>query len=314
MGDKRFLNISGVSGLDSLSDGRGAVFADFDNDGDYDVFLTTIQGRAHLLFRNNVGQDRARLRVQLEGTRSGTDGFGAIVRIGTSAGTLAKVKSGGEGYLAQHDPRLLFGLGQDSAAKWLEVQWPSGQKQRFEEMPPASSIKIVEGENRIHSVPETATRLPDPLSERDIMLGKLKVKPGDKFPELNLRGLDGKPWVKPPSSGKYTLVNLWATWCLPCAKEMPELQALQDRKAQKLATLGICLDPEVGESRVRQFLKKRRIHYQNAMAGPDLINQIFSGEEVFIPLSFILDPKGRVIEVFAGWSPKIKARLDQIIP
>ena len=43
-----------------------AVFADFDNDGDLDVFMTTIQGQSHLLFRNNVGQDDRWLRVVLE--------------------------------------------------------------------------------------------------------------------------------------------------------------------------------------------------------------------------------------------------------
>ena len=83
-GDKTFLNVSGISGIDSESDGRGAVFADFDNDGDQDVFLTTIQGSAHLLFRNNVGSEAAYVRVMLEGRASGRDAFGAIVRVGTA--------------------------------------------------------------------------------------------------------------------------------------------------------------------------------------------------------------------------------------
>ena len=43
------------------------MFADFDNDGDLDVFSTTIQNQSHLLFRNNVGQDNNFLRVELEG-------------------------------------------------------------------------------------------------------------------------------------------------------------------------------------------------------------------------------------------------------
>ena len=117
----RFLDISGVSGIDSLSDGRGAAFADFDNDGDTDVFLVPLQGTAHYLFRNNVGNQQNFLRVSLEGTASGRDAFGAIVRVKTSAGVLTKVKAGGSGYLAQHDPRLLFGLGADEAAEWIEV-------------------------------------------------------------------------------------------------------------------------------------------------------------------------------------------------
>ena len=65
LGDGTFLDISGVSGVDSISDGRGSVFADFDNDGDADIFLTTVQGEAHYLFRNNVGSANGFLRVEL---------------------------------------------------------------------------------------------------------------------------------------------------------------------------------------------------------------------------------------------------------
>ena len=124
LGTKRFVDISGVSGLDSITDGRAAIYADFDNDGDLDVFLVTIQGPSHLLFRNNVGHEGSWIRVSLQGTKSGRDAFGAIVRVESSLGTQTKVKTGGEGYLSQHDPRLLFGLGSDSHAARLEVIWP----------------------------------------------------------------------------------------------------------------------------------------------------------------------------------------------
>ena len=126
-GAKKFIDISGVSGLDSITDGRAGVFADFDNDGDTDVFMTTIQGEAHLLFRNNVGQEGRHLRVMLEGDRAtGRDAYGAVVRVKTSQGTLTKVKSGGSGFVSQHDPRLLFGLGGDERAQEVEVTWPGG--------------------------------------------------------------------------------------------------------------------------------------------------------------------------------------------
>jgi len=80
--------------IDSITDGRAGVFADFDNDGDLDVFSTTIQHQAHLLFRNNVGQDSNFVRIELEGTgRSTRDAFGSVVRVKTSAGMLTKIKS-----------------------------------------------------------------------------------------------------------------------------------------------------------------------------------------------------------------------------
>ena len=64
----RFIDVSGISGADSISDGRGTVYADFDNDGDADIFLTAMQRKAHPLFRNNIGADSNYLRVELVGT------------------------------------------------------------------------------------------------------------------------------------------------------------------------------------------------------------------------------------------------------
>ena len=54
-GERGFLDVSGVSGADSVGDGRGSVFADLDNDGDLDIFLRAVHGPAHILLRNNIG-------------------------------------------------------------------------------------------------------------------------------------------------------------------------------------------------------------------------------------------------------------------
>ena len=130
LGGNKFLDISGVSGADSLSDGRAAVYADFDDDGDLDIFLRAMHGAAHVYFRNDVGHKNRWLRVSLTGTKSGKDAFGAVVRVKTSHGILTRLKAGGEGFVSQRDPRLLFGLGNDARVEWIEVTWPSGKKQR----------------------------------------------------------------------------------------------------------------------------------------------------------------------------------------
>lgn len=158
---KRYLDVSGVSGIDSPSDGRAAIYADLDNDGDLDVFLTTIQGPSHLLFRNNVGQDGSWIRVSLEGTSSGRDAFGTIVRVRSALGLQTKIKTGGEGYLSQHDPRLLFGLATDSQVDWLEVVWPSGIEQRFENVAAGTHLLIREGQDEYETIADLSSHLPD---------------------------------------------------------------------------------------------------------------------------------------------------------
>lgn len=142
--DGRFLDVSGASGADSISDGRAAAFLDYDDDGDTDIFLRAMHGPAHFLFRNEIGQRRKSVRVEILGTRSGKDAFGTVVRVKTSQGILARMKSGGCGFLAQHDPRLLFGLKDDDRAEWLEVTWPGGRKERLPGPRAGERVRLVE--------------------------------------------------------------------------------------------------------------------------------------------------------------------------
>jgi len=159
----RFLDVSGISGADSASDGRAAVYADFDNDGDLDVFLRATHGRAHFLFRNDLGQDRGWLRLTLEGRRSARDAFGAVVRIRTPARTLTLAHRAGNGYLAQSDPRLVFGLGEETSVDWIEVRWPSGLVERHPgPFGSGSSLRLVEGEEQTFRVEEKRFVLPGP--------------------------------------------------------------------------------------------------------------------------------------------------------
>src|SRR5829696_4921379 len=169
-GAKKFVDISGVSGIDSITDGRAGVFADFDNDGDLDVFMTVIQGQSHHLFRNNVGQENNWLRVLLEGGKpSGRDAFGAVVRVKTSAGTLTKIKSGGSGFISEHDPRLLFGLGRDAQAASVEVTWSNGKVEKFDgALRAGSTLVLKQGSGKIETVNLGQAELPNPLTKEEI--------------------------------------------------------------------------------------------------------------------------------------------------
>lgn len=303
-GQVKYTEISGVSGIDHLSDGRASVFADFDNDGDLDVFMTTIQGQAHLLFRNNVGQSNNWLRVAITGNESGRDGFGAVVRVKTSAGLLTKIKSGGSGFQSQHDPRLLFGLGQDAYAEWVEITWPNGRVKRFTNVPAGSSILLVEGRDNFELVKEAKTSLPNPLTREDQLLRTLKLQKGRQLPALTVTRIDGSRTelatiFKP---GRRTLINLWATWCSPCAREMPELERLAPQlRAQGIDLIGLSIDTE-GINVVKEFLSRRKITYPIINVGDQGIAQIFAGDDATVPISVLLDEQGRLLQVIGGWS------------
>jgi len=313
-GDGRYLDISGVSGADSVSDGRGSVFADFDNDGDLDIFLRAVHGEAHHLFRNNVGAENGFVRVALRGTDSGRDAFGTEVRLATTAGTLTKVKSGGSGFVSQSDPRLLFGLGGDAAADWLEVTWPSGRRQTFTGPTSGSSILIVEGEDAPIEVGERKFSLPAPLSPDKRRWLALGLTSGQPVADVSIRLSDGEDRRLSDfvDKGETLLLNLWATWCRPCAREMPELERLHRSPGPHPRVVGISIDSEVTRDRIGAFVDDLGVTYEMAHIDPTELERLFGTTDPGIPLSLILDDQLRPIDLFVGWSDETAERLGKL--
>jgi peroxiredoxin len=311
LGNGEFLDVSGVSGADSISDGRGSVFADFDNDGDLDIFLTTAQREAHYLFRNNVGNRNGFLRVELEGTASGRDAFGAVVRVKSSAGVQTKLKTGGSGYVSHHDSRLLFGLGSDERVEWVEVEWPGGATQRIEQVPAGSAIRIVEGEPAHAPVAERRFELVDPLDAEEALLAGLGLRSGARFPDLALRSPSGEGASIHAlgHAGRRRLVNLWATWCVPCAREMPELQKLYPRLEQAgIDLVGVSVDLDTAGN-VPQYIEERGITYPIYTTDEAALEALYPRGEATVPLTVLLDDTGRILQIHSGWSERSERAL-----
>ena len=316
LGNKKFTDISGVSGIDSITDGRAGVFADFDNDGDLDVFSTTIQNQSHLLFRNNVGQDNNFLRVELEGGKDiSRDAFGAVVRVKTSAGTLTKIKSGGSGFISENDPRLLFGLGNDASAQSVEVTWPNGRVERFDgDFAAGSTVLLREGAARAEGVTLAKAKLPDPLTKTQLLEQTLKIAIGRPLPGIMVRTLAGRavPIRKQFKPGRQTLINIWATWCLPCAKEMPELEKIRTQLAARgIDLVGLNVDTD-RSAPVGKYVAEKRVTYPILLGGVPAIQRLFATDELAVPLSIVVNDNGIVTDLISGWSAATRRKFSEM--
>ncbi len=135
--------------------GRGAAYADVDNDGDLDLLLTTSNGPARLL-RNDNGNQNDMLRIKTVGTRSNRDGIGAKVLLTTSTGQrMSEMVKSGSSYLSQSELPLTFGLGKPDPDKLinLEILWPSGHKDSIADIHPNQSLTVKEGKGVIAAQP-----------------------------------------------------------------------------------------------------------------------------------------------------------------
>jgi hypothetical protein len=145
VGGKKFENVSNQVGADFTRPllARGVANADIDRDGDLDVLFTTNGGPA-ILLRNDGGNRNKWLSLRLEGTKSNRSALGAVVRIESALGKQWNMVRSGGSYCSQSDLALTFGLAQDLVVNKISIEWPSGIKQQFSNIPANQFLKINE--------------------------------------------------------------------------------------------------------------------------------------------------------------------------
>ncbi len=146
-GDGTFTNVTKISGegLNKRNASRGAVFGDYDNDGDIDVYITNNNGGCVLL-RNDGGNKNNWLHVKTVGTNNNHDGIGARVKVVCGSTSQIREVCAGSSYLCQNSLEVEFGLGNQTKIDLLEIRWPSGIVQKMENVDVNQKIIVVEGD------------------------------------------------------------------------------------------------------------------------------------------------------------------------
>jgi cytochrome c biogenesis protein CcmG, thiol:disulfide interchange protein DsbE len=127
-------------------------------------------------------------------------------------------------------------------------------------------------------------------------LGPARAAPeiGKAAPELVVTEIDGQAFDLAKLRGKVVLVNYWATWCAPCRKDMPKLDALYRRyHNQNLEMIGISIDRDSDLGKVRKVAPK--LAYPVALL-KGITNDGF-GPPAGVPITWIVDPDGKVSDM-----------------
>ena len=147
-----------------------------------------------------------------------------------------------------------------------------------------------------------------------VALGKLtSLDPPRPAPELSFAARDGSPARLADFHGHWLLVNLWATWCAPCVREMPSLDRLQAKLGDRLMVLAVSQD-RGGAQVVDPFLAKLSLGALHIYLDPKAVVGKGLGARG-LPTTFLVDGEGRIraqLEGAAEWdSPDMLATLER---
>lgn len=130
-------------------------------------------------------------------------------------------------------------------------------------------------------------------SSVDRLKAEAGVQVGDSRPAFAHAGVNGELWRASDFDGRPTLVNFWATWCVPCLREMPLLQSMAEKYPERLNVVGIAVD-EPGE--VASFVERLGITYPILIGTSDVreTQRRYGNPGGMLPYSVLVDADGTI--------------------
>jgi thiol-disulfide isomerase/thioredoxin len=128
-------------------------------------------------------------------------------------------------------------------------------------------------------------------------------------PSIKLTTLDGKAFDLAAQRGRWVIVNYWATWCVPCIKEMPDISRFVTAHKDKVTAIGLAYE-DSDKADIQAFLAKHPVSYPIAQVTMDKPLKDFD-EPRGLPTTWLINPDGKVAKRFVG--PVTESSLGQAI-
>jgi thiol-disulfide isomerase/thioredoxin len=297
---KSFSDMSGISGLDNIGDGRGFALFDYNRDGQQDIALVNANAPLFNLYRNAMKNHGNVIAVRFEGSnnaaspstaKTNRDGYGALVIAEVTNGpTLKREHRCGEGFAAQNSNTMLIGIGSAENVSRLTVRWPSSrQVYTLENVAAGALVTVRESTTKPFEMGTYLKSLPvlDRQAERPTISFAGPAKPGSKL----------------------RLYVTTATWCEACLRHLPQVNAMTKQlAADGIEIFAIPIDPEDNKAKLEKYLAKWKPAYHLMIDLPVTerakVNSFLAThtgtESPPLPSSVVTDAAGNALLVTTG--------------
>jgi thiol-disulfide isomerase/thioredoxin len=114
-------------------------------------------------------------------------------------------------------------------------------------------------------------------------------------------------------TGQVVIVDFWATYCPPCVKEAPHLDAMQKKYGQQgLQVIGLNVGGPEDRNKIPGFLKDNSVNYPIGFPEPEMISFYMRDNDV-IPQTFVFSRQGRLLKHYIGYDDRMQVDLEQLI-
>jgi tetratricopeptide (TPR) repeat protein len=314
--DGTFSDVSGVTGLDFLEDGRSFALADFDHDGRLEALVKNRNAPQIRLVKNVIKELAPSIAFRLQGTKSNRDAIGAVVTVETESGHQTRTLQAGSGFLSQHGKDVFFGLGEAGAKVRASIRWPSGVVQELRDLPVNHRVWVEEGSapSQLEPFKARSGSVEPPVStsqEPEVLPTVVEtwLLSPVAAPEFALPDLGERTIRLSAFRGKPVVLHFWSTGAPTYIEDLKGLdRASLAWGVQGLQSLAVNLDDSSSVESLRALARQQQWSLAILRGSEDvagIYNILYRylydrHRDLSLPTSFLIDGNGDIVKAYQG--------------